>query len=28
VRMANDACARFGIEWSDPWSFPLVAYAG
>ena len=28
VRMANEAYPRFGIEWADPWSFPLVAYAG
>jgi SAM-dependent methyltransferase len=28
VRVADEPCARFGIEWREPWSVPMVAYAG
>lgn len=28
VRIAAEACPRFGIEWPDPFSIPMVAYAG
>jgi len=28
VRIAADPCPRFGIEWPEPWSVPMVAYAG
>jgi SAM-dependent methyltransferase len=28
VRIADEACERFGIEWREPWSVPMVAYAG
>jgi SAM-dependent methyltransferase len=27
VRIADEACAAFGIEWPEPWSVPMVAYA-
>lgn len=27
IRTAAEPCARFGIEWREPWSVPLVAYA-
>jgi len=28
VRIAAEACPRFGIEWPEPFSVPMVAYAG
>jgi SAM-dependent methyltransferase len=28
VRIAAEPCPRFGIEWPEPWSVPMVAYAG
>jgi SAM-dependent methyltransferase len=28
VRVASEPCERFGIEWPEPWSVPMVAYAG
>jgi len=27
VRFASEACPRFGIEWPEPWSIPIVARA-
>ena len=27
VRIADEACAAFGIAWPKPWSVPIVAYA-
>ena len=27
VRFASEACPRFGIEWPEPWSIPMVARA-
>lgn len=27
VRIAAEACPGFGIEWPEPWSVPIVAYA-
>ena len=27
VRVADEACLRFGIDWFDPFSLPMVAYA-
>jgi SAM-dependent methyltransferase len=27
VRIAADPCPRFGIEWREPWSVPMVAHA-
>ena len=28
VRVADEACPAFGIEWTEPFSVPMVAYAG
>ena len=28
VRIAAEPCPRFGIEWPEPWSVPMVAHAG
>jgi len=28
VRLAAEACPRFGVEWPEPFSVPMVAYAG